>query len=134
MNAIPTLAPAGTAGPAASTAVPHRADAGVPARIPLRRVVAVELRKSFDTRSGLWLLWSIGIAALLTTGAVIAWAPESELTYGQFTLAIGIPMSVILPVIAVLSVTAEWSQRSGLTTFTLVPHRGRVMLAKALPR
>jgi hypothetical protein len=34
--------------------------------------------------------------------------------------------------IAILSVTSEWSQRSGLTTFTLVPHRGRVILAKAL--
>jgi hypothetical protein len=31
----------------------------------------------------------------------------------------------------VLSVTSEWSQRSGLATFTLVPHRGRVLLAKA---
>ena len=107
---------------------PHRA------RIPLTRIVAVELRKSFDTRAGFWLLASIGIAALLTTGAVIAWAPEEQLTYSQFTLAIGFPMSVILPIIAVLSVTAEWSQRSGLTTFTLVPHRGRVLLAKAIGR
>ena len=41
-------------------------------------------------------------------------------------------MTVILPIIAVLSVTSEWSQRSGLTTFTLVPHRGRVVLAKAI--
>ena len=41
-------------------------------------------------------------------------------------------MTVILPIIAILSVTSEWSQRSGLTTFTLVPHRGRVLLAKAL--
>ena len=97
----------------------------------MTRIVAVELRKSFDTRSGLWLLASIGLAALLTTGAVIAWAPASEFSYSQFTLAIGVPMSVILPIIAVLSVTAEWSQRSGLTTFTLVPHRGRVLLAKA---
>ena len=101
-------------------------------RIPLTRVVAVELRKSFDTRSGRWLLASIGLASLITTGAVIAWAPTDELRYSQFTLAIGMPMSVILPIIAVLSVTAEWTQRSGLTTFTLVPHRGRVMLAKAL--
>lgn len=102
------------------------------ARIPLSRIVSVELRKSFDTRSGLWLLAGIGIAALLTTGAVIAWAPDEQLRQSQFTLAIGVPMSVILPVIAVLSVTAEWSQRSGLTTFTLVPHRGRVLLAKAV--
>jgi ABC-2 type transport system permease protein len=100
--------------------------------IPLRRVVAVELRKSFDTRSGLWLLAGIGLAALLTTGAVIAWAPEDQFTQSQFTLAIGVPMSVILPIIAVLSVTAEWSQRSGLATFTLVPRRGRVLLAKAI--
>ena len=41
-------------------------------------------------------------------------------------------MTVILPMIAILSVTSEWSQRSGLTTFTLVPQRGRVILAKAV--
>jgi hypothetical protein len=41
-------------------------------------------------------------------------------------------MSVVLPIIAALAVTAEWSQRSGLTTFAVVPHRGRVMLGKAL--
>ncbi len=40
-------------------------------------------------------------------------------------------MSVILPIIAILGVTSEWSQRSGLTTFTLVPSRGRVIGAKA---
>lgn len=101
-------------------------------RVPLSRIVAVELRKTFDTRSGLWLLASIGVAAVLTTGALIAWAPETEFTHGRFTLAIGVPMSVILPIIAVLSVTAEWSQRTGLATFTLVPHRGRVLLAKAI--
>jgi ABC-2 type transport system permease protein len=104
--------------------------AGVP--VPLARLVGVELRKSFDTRSGRWLLASLGLAAVLTTGAIIAWAPAEQLTYSQFTLAIGVPMTVILPIIAVLSVTSEWSQRSGLATFTLVPHRGRVLLAKAI--
>lgn len=122
---------------AATMSDPSRTRSGQPARltaprrIPFNRIVAVELRKSFDTRSGFWLLASIGFAAVLTTGAVIAWAPDEQLSYSQFTLAIGVPMSVILPIIAVLSVTAEWSQRSGLTTFTLVPHRGRVLLAKA---
>ena len=125
-----------TTGPApvavTSPTVERQPVRAIPTRnIPLTRIIAVELRKSFDTRSGLWLLASIGIAALLTTGAVIAWAPETEFTDSGFTLAIGFPMSVILPVIAVLSVTAEWSQRSGLATFTLVPHRGRVLLAKA---
>lgn len=105
---------------------------GVPQAIPFSRVVSVELRKMFDTRSGFWLLASIGITALIATGAVIAFAPDSELTFETFATAIGFPIAVILPMIAILSVTSEWSQRSGLTTFTLVPHRGRVIAAKAL--
>ena len=103
-----------------------------PARIPLRRIVAVETRKSFDTRSGFWLLASIGIVSVLATAAVVLWAPQDDLTYATFGAAIGFPMAVILPMIAILSVTSEWSQRNGLTTFTLVPHRGRVITAKAL--
>jgi len=102
------------------------------APIPLSTVVSVELRKMFDTRSGFWMLASIGILSVLATGAVIIFAPDSELTYDTFAAAIGFPMSVVLPMIAILSVTSEWSQRSGLTTFTLVPHRGRVVLAKAI--
>ena len=102
------------------------------ARIPLSRIVGVELRKSFDTRSGLWLLAGIAIASVLTTGAVVAWAPHDQFTYSEFTLAIGVPLSIILPIIAALSVAAEWTQRSGLNTFTLVPHRGRVLRAKAI--
>jgi len=101
-------------------------------RIPLSRVVRIELRKMFDTRSGFWLLASIAITSVLATGALILFAPDDELSYESFGSAIGFPMAVILPIIAVLSVTSEWSQRSGLTTFTLVPHRGRVIRAKAI--
>jgi ABC-2 type transport system permease protein len=100
--------------------------------IPLARIATTELRKMFDTRSGFWLLVSIGILALLATAAVIVLASDDQLTYSTFTSAINIPMTVILPVIAILSVTGEWSQRSGLTTFTLVPHRGQVIAAKAI--
>ena len=102
-----------------------------PARIPLSRIVSVELRKSFDTRSGFWLLVSVGVASVLATIAAIAFAPV-ELAYSTFILAIGFPMAILLPMIAILSVTGEWSQRNGLTTFTLVPHRGRVVLAKGI--
>lgn len=101
-------------------------------QVPLSRVIKVELRKMFDTRSGFWLMASIVITALLATCAVILFAPDSELTYATFGAAIGFPMAVILPMVAILSVTSEWSQRSGLTTFTLVPHRSRVVLAKAI--
>jgi hypothetical protein len=100
--------------------------------VPLSRVTKVELRKMFNTRSGFWLMASIVIAALVATTAVILFAPDSELSYATFGAAIGFPMAVILPMVAILSVTSEWSQRSGLTTFTLVPHRSRVVLAKAI--
>jgi ABC-2 type transport system permease protein len=99
--------------------------------IPFSRLLAVEMRKMFDTRAGFWLLASIVITAVVATTAVVVFAPDSEIRYGSFGAAVGIPMAVLLPVIAILSVTGEWSQRSGLTTFTLVPHRHRVIAAKA---
>ena len=100
--------------------------------IPTTRLVKVELRKMFNTRSGFWMLISIGVLSVIATGAVIIFAPDSAVTYESFARAIGFPMSVILPMIAILAVTSEWSQRSGLTTFTLVPSRGRVIGAKAI--
>lgn len=100
------------------------------ARIPFRTVVGVEVRKAFDTRSGFWLLVTIALAGLLANGAVLAFASDADLTYDNFAGAIGVPMTILLPVVAILAVTGEWSQRAGLTTFTLVPHRGRVIRAK----
>ncbi len=99
--------------------------------IPTTRLVKIELRKMFNTRSGFWMLVSIGVLSVIATGAVLIFAPDSEIAYANFAAAIGLPMSVILPMIAILGVTSEWSQRSGLTTFTLVPSRGRVIGAKA---
>ncbi|MEO5663897.1 MAG: ABC transporter permease [Nocardioides sp.] len=100
--------------------------------IPTARLIKVELRKMFNTRSGFWMLVSVGLLSVIATGAVIIFAPDDAVTYNNFAAAIGFPMSVILPMIAILGVTSEWSQRSGLTTFTLVPSRGRVIGAKAI--
>jgi len=101
-----------------------------PKPIPMSRIVGVELRKMFDTRSGFWLMMSVGIAAVLATGATLLFVPHDEISYDSFAGSIGVPMTIILPMIAILSITSEWSQRSGLTTFTLVPHRSRVITAK----
>jgi ABC-2 type transport system permease protein len=109
----------------------HR-PAQVSHRVPLTRVTQVELRKMFNTRSGFWLIASIAISAVLATGGVILWAPDDQLTYSTFATAIRFPVVVILPLIAILAVTSEWSQRTGLTTFTLIPHRSRVITAKAI--
>lgn len=37
-----------------------------------------------------------------------------------------------MPVVGILLVTSEWSQRTAITTFTLVPQHGRVLTAKLL--
>jgi ABC-2 type transport system permease protein len=100
------------------------------APIPFRTVVGVELRKAFDTRSGFWLMVAIAAAGVLATAAVLVFDSNSDLTYGNFAGAIGVPMTILLPVVSILAVTGEWSQRAGLTTFTLVPRRGRVIRAK----
>ncbi|MCW2799817.1 MAG: transporter permease [Aeromicrobium sp.] len=100
--------------------------------VPLSRIVKVELRKMFDTRSGFWLMASILIVGAIATIAVIIFAPDHNLTYGAFGTAIGVPFAILLPIVAILSVTGEWSQRTGLITFTLLPHRGQVILAKAI--
>jgi len=126
MTATTMTAPDDTTNPVAA-----RRRAVSPA-IPTSRLLKVELRKMFNTRSGMWLMCSIGILAVLATTAVMIFAPDADLTYDNFGAAIGMPMVIILPIIATLSVTSEWSQRSGLTTFTLVPHRGRVITAKLI--
>ena len=100
--------------------------------IPMSRIITTELRKMFDTRPGFWLMASIGILSVLAGAAVIAFSSDAGMTYNAFATAVGYPITVMLPIIAVLSVTSEWSQRSGLTTFTLVPHRGQIIAAKAI--
>ncbi len=116
----------------AITADNVRPPLATPRHIPLMRVTQVELRKMFDTRSGFWLIASIVITAVLATASVILFAPSDQLTYSTYVAAIRFPMAIILPMIAILAVTSEWTQRSGLTTFTLIPHRYRVIAAKAI--
>ncbi len=100
--------------------------------VPLSRLIAVELGKMFDTRAGFWLVSAIGILAVVATGAAIAFAPDDAITYSTFAQSVGVPMSVLLPIIAILSVTGEYSQRTALMTYTLVPRRGLVIGSKAL--
>ena len=39
-------------------------------------------------------------------------------------------MTILLPVLGIMSVTSEWSQRTAMVTFTLEPSRGRFLAAK----
>jgi ABC-2 type transport system permease protein len=102
------------------------------ARPSLPRLVRVELRKMTDTRAGLWLLLLIALGALAAVVVTLAAGDERDQTMDRLFGICGITVAVLLPVVGLLSVTGEWTQRTALTTFTLVPARGRVIAAKLL--
>ncbi|HWI42097.1 MAG TPA: ABC transporter permease [Nocardioides sp.] len=104
----------------------------MPAPIPFTRVLGVELRKMFDTRAGFWLMASIVLTSVIATVVTILLGDDHTLTFDDAAAAVGSPMSIVLPIVGVLAVTGEWSQRTALTTFTLVPSRGRVIAAKLI--
>ena len=102
------------------------------ARPGLGRLTFVELRKMTDTRAGFWLLLS---TALLTVAVVVIAGiamEEQDRTLINFVGIATAPLSILGPVVGILLVTSEWSQRTSLITFTLVPHRSRVLVAKLL--
>jgi hypothetical protein len=94
------------------------------------RLTTVELRKLTDTRAGLWLLIVIALASVATAAILLLAAPAEEQTFAGFFTFAQLPAGVLLPVLGILSMTGEWSQRTGLTTFALVPQRGRIFTAK----
>lgn len=97
--------------------------------IPFTRTARVELRKMVDTRAGRWLLAAVTGAALATIGAVALWSAGPH-SLAAFMTSAATPLSLLLPIIGIMGATAEWSQRTGLITFTLEPRRGRVVAAK----
>ncbi len=98
--------------------------------VPFGRLLRVELRKLVDTRAGFWLLAAIGIITVAVIVVFLFVAEAQDLTYLNFVGATATPQSLLLPVLGILAVTAEWSQRTGLVTFTLEPSRARIAVAK----
>ena len=117
----------------ATLVAPTRVDTSAAhVRPGLGRLVAVELRKMVDTRAGFWL--QIAMVALTVVIVVVRSivGDAADHTFASVLDAALQPASVLLPVVGVLLVTSEWSQRTGLITFALVPVRSRVLGAKLL--
>jgi ABC-2 type transport system permease protein len=99
-------------------------------RPPLPRLALVEGRKMVDTRAGRWLL---AVTGLLAAGVALAAglaADQPSLVDGLRT--VGVSVALIVPVLGILLVSSEWSQRTALITFALVPRRQRVIAAKLI--
>lgn len=99
--------------------------------VPFGRQLRAELRKLVDTRAGRWLLAVIFAVTPAVVAGMLIIAKPANLTYSQFVNVTSSPERIVLPVLGILTVTTEWSQRTGLLTFTLEPNRRRVLLAKA---
>lgn len=102
-------------------------------QVPFGRLVSVELRKMWDTRAGFWLLAVTGGLLVLAMGItllVVALDDDVRVSANAFSQIMTIPVSLLVPVLAITSITSEWSQRTGLVSFTLEPHRMRVVWAK----
>jgi ABC-2 type transport system permease protein len=99
--------------------------------VPFVRLTRVELRKTVDTRAGLWLLVIVAAAALAIIGGTLIWSAGPH-SLSEFLTSTVLPLSLLVPIIGVMAATAEWTQRTGLVTFTLEPRRGRVVAAKVV--
>ncbi|MGH2761274.1 MAG: ABC transporter permease [Thermoleophilaceae bacterium] len=104
--------------------------AGVHARPGLGRLVAVELRKILDTRAGFWLQVATVALTALVVIVRLAVGGAADHTFASVLTVGAMPAAVLLPVAGILLVTSEWSQRTGIITFALVPARSRVVGAK----
>lgn len=100
---------------------------GRDAPIPFGRLVAVEMRKSVDTRAAKAVLGTFIVLGVLILVLALVNDPDASLA----TAALPATLLVAgFPVIGVMVMTSEWGQRTAVTTFRLVPRRSRVLAAK----
>jgi ABC-2 type transport system permease protein len=136
----PTLTPRDTTDPAtdamADTMTDAMTDAGgvrLDGRpgIPWSRLLRLEGRKLVDTRSGRWLLIAIGVVTAAALVILVAFGdPGKDTSFASLFGFAAFVQLVLFPLLGVLATTSEFSQRTGLVTFTAEPRRLRVVLAK----
>jgi len=100
--------------------------------IPFRRLLRAEWQKTISTRAIRWLL---AATAAITIGALtvpLLFPHEITQSRASYLTWAALGLSRLLPVVLMLTMTAEWSQRTAMTTFTQEPRRSRVLAAKIL--
>lgn len=102
------------------------------APIPFARLLRAEFRKATDTRAARWLLLVSALLTIAAQAVPIVFGHDVGQDRAAFLTWSGLGLSRLLPIALLLTMTAEWSQRTALTTFTLEPRRGRVLAAKVL--
>lgn len=76
------------------------------------------------------MLIAMAAISFLVAGGLLLWGQDGGEPFTSFLGLIVTPTMILLPIMGIMSATQEWSQRTGLATFSLVPRRGRVIAAK----
>lgn len=106
------------------------ATSSAPGPIPFSRLVRVEWAKATDTRGARWLLALVALSTAAMMLVPVLVPRTFDQTYTSYLRVAAFGLTILLPVVAILLFTGEWSQRSVITTFTQEPRRIRIMNAK----
>ncbi|HYF73862.1 MAG TPA: ABC transporter permease [Nocardioides sp.] len=119
-------------GSGALPALGHSLDISSTQPTPFGRLVRVELRKTWDTLAGFWLLLSTAAltALVMVIQLSVVVVQDIDVTYNDFLTSTNFSIAVLLPVLGIMLLTSEWSQRTAMVSFSLEPRRPLVILAK----
>ena len=115
-----------------ATTAPMTLDVSGTHHVPMSRLARVEFRKALDTRAGRWFVVSI-LALVIVVEVIYALAAnDADKNFQDFVGIAGFVLTYFVPIVIIMLVTSEASQRNGLVTFTLEPKRSRIVVAKFL--
>lgn len=99
---------------------------------PFSRLLRAEWRKATGTRAARWLLFAVAVITICGLEVPLLFPHDVPQTRASYLTWAGLGLTRLLPIVLMLAMTAEWSQRTAMTTFTQEPRRARVLAAKIL--
>lgn len=100
--------------------------------IPFHRLLRAEWQKTISTRAIGWLLAATAVITIGALAVPLLFPHDITQSRASYLTWAALGLSRLLPVVLMLTMTAEWSQRTAMTTFTQESRRGRVLAAKLL--
>jgi len=111
---------------------PTRASTAPDAPIPFGRLLRVEWGKGTDTRASRWLIALTALATVAIMLAPLLAKHSVDQTYDSYLQFSALGLTILLPIVSIMTLTSEWTQRTVLATFTQEPRRARVVSAKVV--
>jgi ABC-2 type transport system permease protein len=101
-----------------------------PGPIPFVRLVGSSGPRPPTPAAARWLLALVALSTIAMMLVPVLAPTTFDQTDASYLRVAALGLTILLPVVAILLLTGEWSQRSIMTTFTQEPRRIRVVNAK----